>query len=87
MLPQSLTVPARRSVPVQTHLFAILESLHLEALTFEGGGVTVLASTDEPAAHCPGQTEGQVTRLKLIKRPMHGRANFTLLRRRVLRAA
>ena len=34
-----------------------------------------------------GQTEGQVTRLKLIKRSMYGRANFDLLRRRVLRAA
>lgn len=34
-----------------------------------------------------GQTEGQVTRLKLIKRSMYGRANFDLLRKRVLRAA
>jgi transposase len=31
-----------------------------------------------------GQTEGQVTRLKLIKRKMYGRANFDLLRQRVL---
>jgi transposase len=31
-----------------------------------------------------GQTEGQVTKLKLIKRQMFGRANFDLLRRRVL---
>ena len=31
-----------------------------------------------------GQTEGQVNRLKLIKRKMYGRANFDLLRRRVL---
>jgi transposase len=31
-----------------------------------------------------GQTEGQVTKLKLIKRQMYGRANFDLLRRRVL---
>jgi transposase len=34
-----------------------------------------------------GQTEGQVTRLKLIKRQGYGRANFDLLRKRVLRAA
>jgi transposase len=33
-----------------------------------------------------GQVEGQVTRLKLIKRQMFGRANFDLLRRRVLLA-
>lgn len=31
-----------------------------------------------------GQTEGQVTRLKLIKRQMYGRAHFDLLRLRVL---
>jgi transposase len=34
-----------------------------------------------------GQTEGQVNRLKLLKRQMYGRANFDLLRQRVLRAA
>lgn len=31
-----------------------------------------------------GQTEGQVNRLKLIKRQMYGRAKFDLLRLRVL---
>jgi transposase len=31
-----------------------------------------------------GQTEGQVNRLKFIKRSMHGRANFDLLRKRAL---
>jgi transposase len=34
-----------------------------------------------------GQTEGQITRLKLIKRQMHGRAKHDLLRARVLQAA
>jgi len=34
----------------------------------------------------PGQVEGQVNRLKLIKRQMFGRASFALLRARVLRA-
>lgn len=34
-----------------------------------------------------GQVEGNVNRLKLIKRQMYGRANFDLLRQRVLRAA
>jgi transposase len=33
-----------------------------------------------------GQVEGQVTRLKLIKRTMYGRAGFPLLRQRVLHA-
>ena len=31
-----------------------------------------------------GQTEGQVNRLKLLKRQMSGRANFDLLRLRIL---
>ena len=31
-----------------------------------------------------GQVEGQVNRLKLIKRRMYGRANFDLLRRQIL---
>lgn len=34
-----------------------------------------------------GQTEGQVNRLKTLKRQMYGRANFDLLRRRFLLAA
>jgi transposase len=34
-----------------------------------------------------GQTEGQITKLKLIKRMMYGRAGFPLLRQRVLHAA
>jgi transposase len=34
-----------------------------------------------------GQVEGQVNRLKLVKRQMFGRANFDLLRQRVLLAS
>lgn len=34
-----------------------------------------------------GQTEGQVNKLKLLKRQMYGRANFDLLRQRALRAS
>ncbi|GAC1552513.1 MAG: hypothetical protein NVS2B7_28510 [Herpetosiphon sp.] len=34
-----------------------------------------------------GQLEGQVNRLKLLKRQMFGRAKFDLLRTRVLHAA
>lgn len=33
-----------------------------------------------------GQVEGQVNRLKLVKRTMYGRASFALLRRRVVAA-
>ncbi len=34
-----------------------------------------------------GQTEGQVNRLKMVKRQMYGRASFGLLRRRFLGVA
>jgi transposase len=34
-----------------------------------------------------GQVEGQITRLKVLKRQMYGRAKFDLLRLRVLHAA
>jgi transposase len=34
-----------------------------------------------------GQTEGQVHRLKLLKRQMYGRGHFDLLRKRVLKRA
>jgi transposase len=37
-------------------------------------------------SHSNGQVEGQVTRIKLIKRMMFGRAGFALLRQRVLHA-
>jgi transposase len=34
-----------------------------------------------------GVTEGHINKLKLLKRSMYGRANFDLLRRRMLHAA
>ncbi len=34
--------------------------------------------------HPNGQTEGQVQRLKLLKRAMYGQAGFDLLRKRLL---
>jgi transposase len=37
--------------------------------------------------HSNGQTEGQVTRLKLLKRQSHRRAKVDLLRKRALQAA
>ncbi len=42
----------------------------------------VLAALSLPWSN--GQVEGQVNRLKLIKRQMYGRAKFDLLRLRVL---
>jgi transposase len=45
----------------------------------------IVAAVSVPYSN--GQTEGQVTKLKLLKRSMYGRASFELLRRRVLLAA
>jgi transposase len=42
----------------------------------------VLAAVDTDWSN--GQTEGQINRLKMIKRQMYGRAGFALLRARVL---
>src|SRR5262249_34067996 len=45
----------------------------------------VAAALSSPVSQ--GQVEGQITRLKLLKRHMYGRAKFDLLRRRALHAA
>ena len=65
----------------------------------EGAGISELSNfaaglrQDEQAVRAAltlewsnGQTEGQVNRLKLLKRQMYGRAKFDLLRRRCLAA-
>lgn len=60
-----------------------------ELRSFVGGlrrdETAVRAGLDLPWSQ--GQTEGQITRLKLIKRQGYGRAKFDLLRQRVLHAA
>ncbi len=61
------------------------------------GGITTLQTFAEGLKHdgeavraaletlySNGQTEGQVNRLKTLKRQLYGRANFDLLRQRVL---
>ena len=57
--------------------------------TFAAGldqdGAAVRAAWTRPWSS--GQTEGQITKLKLLKRSMYGRAGFDLLRRRTLLAA
>ena len=55
------------------------------AAGLEQDGAAVRAALTMPWNN--GQTEGQVTRLKLLKRQTYGRAGFDLLRRRVLLAA
>ena len=44
----------------------------------------VLAAFSEPWSN--GQTEGQITKLKLVKRQMYGRAKLDLLRARLIGA-
>ena len=55
------------------------------AAGLEQDGAAVRAALTEPWSS--GQAEGQVNRLKLLKRQSYGRAGFDLLRRRVLLAA
>ncbi len=55
------------------------------AARLEQDGAAVRAALTEPWSS--GQAEGQVNRLKLLKRQSYGRASFDLLRRRVLLAA
>ncbi len=66
-----------------------LESQTPELRSFARGlgrdEAAVRAGLDLPWSQ--GQTEGQITRLKLIKRQGYGRAKFDLLRQRVLHAA
>jgi transposase len=55
------------------------------AAGLEQDGAAVRAALTEPWSS--GQAEGQINRLKLLKRQSYGRASFDLLRRRVLMAA
>jgi transposase len=45
----------------------------------------VRAAITEPWSN--GQTEGQITKLKLVKRQMYGRGKLDLLQARLIRAA
>jgi transposase len=60
-----------------------------EFITFANGLTSDLLAVRAALEHewSQGQVEGQVHRLKLVKRQMYGRGNLDLLRARVLRAA
>ncbi len=62
-----------------------LRELRRFALGLRPDATAVRAALEQPWSQ--GQTEGHVTRLKLLKRQMYGRANFDLLRLRVLHRA
>ncbi len=55
------------------------------AASLEGDGAAVRAALTLPWSN--GQAEGQINRLKLLKRAMYGRASLDLLRRRLILAA
>lgn len=61
-----------------------LEELQSFAAGVEKDKAAVKAGLTWPVNN--GQVEGQVTKLKLIKRTMYGRAGFSLLRQRILHA-
>jgi transposase len=62
-----------------------IKELAAYARGLETDYAAVRAGLQEPWSN--GQTEGQVNKLKLLKRQMYGRANFDLLRLRVLHTA
>ena len=62
-----------------------LPELHRFALGLRAEYGAVRAALTE--AWSTGQVEGQITRLKYLKRQMYGRAKIDLLRLRVLHAA
>src|SRR5215210_1020313 len=62
-----------------------VRALETFATGLEQDGAAIQAALTTPWSS--GQAEGQITRLKLIKRQMYGRASFDLLRQRVLLAA
>ena len=79
----------RTATALDAWLTACEQSGISDLKTFAGGirrdYAEVAAALQQPWSN--GQTEGQVNRLKLIKRAMYGRGKFDLLRKRVLHAA
>jgi transposase len=59
-----------------------LPALHSFATGIQRDLAAVTAGLTLP--HSSGPVEGQVNRIKMIKRTMFGRANFDLLRKRIL---
>ena len=79
-------VRARKGGQLDTWLDSLLQSplkdLHSFAKGIRSDIEAVEAGLILPWSN--GQTEGQMTRLKLLKRQGYGRANFQTLRKRVL---
>jgi len=82
-------VRQRRGEALDGWLEASRESGIAELQSFATGlqheYASIRAALSEPWS--TGQVEGQITRVKLVKRQMYGRAKFDLLKQRVLRRA
>ncbi len=79
----------RRDAPALTEWLSAAETSDLREFREFAGGLRRDYGAVEAAvtsAWSSGQVEGQVTRLKLVKRSMYGRAGFPLLRQRFLLA-
>jgi transposase len=90
VLTETFTQMVRQRTPnaLQTWLETVLTSELPDLKRFATGlqqDEAVRAALELPYSN--GQTEGQITRLKLLKRQMYGRAQLDLLRQRVLHAA
>jgi transposase len=82
-------VRQRRAEALDGWLAASRESgipeLHSFAIGLQHEYASIRAALSEPWS--TGQVEGQITRVKLLKRQMYGRAKFDLLKQRVLQRA
>jgi transposase len=79
----------RNAATLEAWLLTCLESGIVEVANF-AHGLQKEFSALRAALTCPlsnGPVEGNVTKLKFIKRSMYGRGSFELLRQRVLKAA
>jgi transposase len=76
--------PSELQTWIETVLTSRLSDLQRFASGLQQDGA-VRAALEVPYSN--GPTEGHVTRLKLLKRQMYGRAKLDLLRQRVLHAA
>lgn len=79
-------VRARAAVDLNDWLLAVRHSRIPELVSFAGGIVRDFAAVSAALTlpHSQGQVEGQVNRLKLLKRQSYGRASLDLLRCRIL---
>jgi transposase len=79
-------VRERQGERLSEWMAAAIESNIIELRGFARGLASDLAAVRAGLTliHSNGQTEGQINRLKMLKRQMYGRANIDLLRQRVL---